>query len=79
MLSYAKKLYGLRRRRELFAVAVTKESERLMKGLGFKMACEGVNRTDECNLYSYVLTKDSWEHMISQVGDWSKLCEFELT
>jgi hypothetical protein len=79
MLTYAKKLYGLRRRRELFAVAVTKESERLMKRLGFQMACEKNSRTDECNLYSYMLTKDSWDHMIGQVGDWSKLCEFKLT
>jgi hypothetical protein len=78
MLKYTEMIYGLRRKRQLFAVAVTKESERLMKGLGFQLACEGANRKDECNLYSYVLSKESWDHMISQVGDWSKLCKFEL-
>jgi hypothetical protein len=78
MLTYAKKLYGLRRRRELFAVAVTKESERLMKGLGFHLACESRVRKDECNLYTYGLTKETWDHMISRVGDWSKLCEFKF-
>ena len=78
MLMYVKSVYGLRRKRELFAVTVTKESELLMKNLGFKMACEGRNRTDKCNLYSYELTKDSWVSLIAKVGDWSAMCKCDF-
>lgn len=73
MLMYLKKVYGLRRKRELYAISVTKESERLMKHLGFKLVQEGQHRLDKCNLYMYDLSSESWNKLLALVGDYSPM------
>lgn len=74
MLQYIKMIYGLRTKRTLYALAVTKESERLMKNLGFWLVGEEKHRRDRCNIYSYELTAQSWQKMHASVGDWSGGC-----
>jgi hypothetical protein len=75
MLNYIKAIYGLKRQRTLYAVSITKESERLMKNLGFSLVSDGAERKDHCKLFSYLLSKDSWDLMHVTVGDWSGICE----
>jgi hypothetical protein len=78
MLWYIRSVYGLRKKRTLYAVSVTKESETLMKNLGFTLATEAKDRKDSCNLFSYDLTPASWKAMLAKVGDWSGACVCEF-
>lgn len=77
MVRYIEKLYGVRRKRTLYAIAVTAESERLMKNLGFTIACNRRNRQDKYHLYSYDMTLESWKRLKEHVrafGDSSDVC-----
>jgi len=74
MLIYVKRIYGLTRR-ELFAVAVTRESENLMKNLGFDLVSPARERKEKCNMYRYTVSKDSWKQLMHKIGDFSPMCE----
>lgn len=78
ILKYLKEFYGLRRTRTLFALAVTKESERLMKNLSFELVGRAKHRVDRCNMYKYTLSKKSWDGLLRRIGDFSRMvdCEF---
>jgi len=78
ILVYLKEFYGLRRNRTLFAVAVTKESGRLMKNLNFELIGKAKHRVDQSDMYKYDLTRNSWESLLSRIGDFSKMfkCKF---
>lgn len=78
LLMYLKKIYGLKRERTLFAIAVTKESKRLMTKLDFELVSEAKNRVDKSDMYKYALSKTSWEKMLQRVGDFSPMfkCDF---
>jgi len=78
MLQYIRSVYGLKKKRTLCAVAVTKESETLMRNFGFTLVTEAKNRKDRSNLYSYELTATSWKAMLARVGDWSGSCSCEF-
>ena len=78
MLEFVRRFYGLGRKRTLIAVAVTEQSERLLIRLGFKLKMEKKNRVDKCNLYSYELTKSSWQTLLRKVGDHSRLCKLKF-
>ena len=73
MLRYLQKIYGLKRKRELYAIGVTKESEKLMKHLDFQLVQEGRHRVDKCNLYQYDLSKESWSRLVALIGDFSPM------
>jgi hypothetical protein len=74
MLQHLKREYGLKKRRELYAIAVTKESETLMRNLKFELAANGKNREDKCPLYRYELTRETWNNLLQEVGDCSGIC-----
>ena len=78
MMVYVKSIYGLEQKRELFAVAVTKESERLMKSLGFQLICERGQRQDKRNMYSYILSKITYDKLMYKVGSYSPMCKCEF-
>lgn len=80
MLEYVRQLYGLKTRRQLYAVAVTKESIRLMSSLGFVVETPAANRIDKCDLYRYELTEASWNALLSRIGNLSPMCscDFDL-
>lgn len=78
MMVYVKSIYGLKRKREIFAVAVTEESERLMKKLGFQVICESAQRKDKRNMYRIDLTKNTWNKLMNKVGDYSRMCTCEF-
>jgi len=75
MLKYLQKLYGVRRKRVLYAIAVTKEAEQLMKNLRFELQSPAKSRVDKCNMYKYQLSKESWVELMRRVGDFSPMCE----
>jgi len=75
MLVYLKQVYGPRKARTLYAIAVTRDSERLMQRLGFTLASEAANREDRCNMYRYVLDKKGREALAHRLGDFSGMCD----
>jgi hypothetical protein len=74
MVYYIKKLYGLRRERELYTLPVNKESEALVKKFAFELVTPAGQRIDKCNMYRYTLSKESWFNLINSVGDHSPMC-----
>jgi hypothetical protein len=78
MLKYVKKLCGSKLDRELLALAVTKESESLLKRFGFKLISQAAQRVDRHNLYSYKLTEENWRQMRMRTYDCSRMCKCEF-
>jgi hypothetical protein len=78
MLEYIKKVFGLRMNRTYYAVGITKESERLLRAMGFQICCEKGSRRDECNLYKTDLDKETWNKLLNKLGDLSKMVSYEL-
>lgn len=74
MLQHFKREYGLRTPRELYAIAVTKDSARLMEGLKFERVSDGKHRVDKYPLYRYALTKASWDKLLCEIGECSGMC-----
>jgi hypothetical protein len=78
MLEYLRQLYGLSMPRQLFAVAVTDDSRRVMKNLGFVVETPASQRADKHDLYRYDVTESSWNRLLCVVNDWSRLCTLDL-
>lgn len=78
MLHYIKKVFGLRKSRTFYAVGLTKESERLLKTMGFVICCNKESRKDNSNLYSIDLDKKTWEKLVARIGDYSKMVSFHI-
>lgn len=77
MMQYIEKLYRTRKKRMLYAIAVTHASGQLMRNLGFTLTCEGQRRQDGYDLYSFELTSETWRTMKEKVrvfGDFSAAC-----
>ena len=74
VMKFYRDCFGLRREKTLFGLAVTPESERLLKTLEFNLASERAGRLDRCNLYELKMTKPAWERVAKRVGDLSGMC-----
>ena len=72
MIVYLKKMYGTRRQRTIYALAVSETSERMLKRCGFSVKCPGNRRKDGLNLYSLQLDSDGIKQLEERIGDWSK-------
>lgn len=79
MLEYMRRLYGIKTPRQLYAVAVTKESSRLMTNLGFVVHTSAALRSDKYDLFRYDLTEASWNALLRRVGDLSPMCCVDFT
>ena len=55
ILRYLRHIYGLKRKRQLYAIAVTKESRLLLEHLKFQKIGDAKHRVDKCDLYCYDL------------------------
>lgn len=75
MLEYIRKIYGLRRKRTVYALAVSRESQNLLKKCLFAVASPANNRKDKLNLYSFELTKENLDKIRMRLGDFSGVCE----
>ena len=78
ILNYIKKLYGFRKKREVFALAVNKESSNMMKKMGFSLVKDGKHRADKCDLFKIDFDKGIFEKMAVRLGDYSKVCDLKL-
>lgn len=78
MLIYYKKYYGFKLNRELYAVAVNKESSSLLKNCGFKLMMAGKNRVDKGELYKLDISYDSWQRLLKRVGDFTEICKINF-
>ena len=78
MLEYIRRLYDLKKPRQLYAVAVTREASQLMKNFGFKVETLAAHRRDNCDLYRYDLNEASWNTLLCKVNDWSRMCILDL-
>ena len=77
MLQYIKKTFGLRKPRTFYAVALTNESERLLRTMEFTLCGNKEGRKDKSNLYRIDLDKLKWEKLICRIGDFSKMTSIE--
>ncbi len=81
MLRYLEKLYGVRKKRTLYAIAVTAASKRLMKNLGFTLRCDAKQRQDRYDLYCLDLNPKSWKELKVRVrafGNSSDVCRCQF-
>ena len=74
MLVYLRKFYGLKRKRTLYALAATKEGERLLKHLNFSLVCSASQREDGHDLYSLSLDSESVGSMEHNIPDYHQIC-----
>lgn len=79
MAEYIRRLYGLKTPRQLYALGVTKESRQLMRKLGFVVETPAARRADNYDLYRYDLTEASWNDLLCELNDWSRMCTIDLT
>jgi hypothetical protein len=78
MMHYLEVLYGKRKKRTLYAIAVTPASEKLLRKLGFKVGCDKKLRQDKSNLFCYELTAGSWKTLRANIrafGGSSDICQ----
>ena len=78
MLQYIKRVFKLRKSRTFYAVGLTKESEKLLKTMGFVICCNRGNRKDNRNLYKIDLDKKTWEELVARIGDYSKMVSLNI-
>ncbi len=79
MLDYLRRLYGLKTPRQIYAVGVTRESRQLMENLGFVVEMSAAHRKDKRDLYRYDLTETTWNTLLCELNDWSRICKIDLT
>ena len=78
MLEYFKKLFTLRKTRALYAVGLTKESEKLLHAMEFKICGSKESRKDHSNLYRIDMDKETWQKMLTKIWDCSKMVSFNI-
>jgi len=78
MLEYFKKVFALRKTRALYAVGLTKEAEKLLHAMEFKIWGSKESRKDHSNLYRIDLDKETWLKMLTKVGIFSKMVSFSI-
>lgn len=75
MIKYITKVFGLRKKCTIYALAVSKESENLLKKCSFKIVSSNEIRKDKLNLYNLEITKDGLIKIGMRIGDYSQMCE----
>jgi len=81
ILKYLRKIYGTRRRRTIYALAVSKPSENLLRRFWFHVESEASHRQDRLNLYSLSFNSSQLRQLEGRIGDWSSSVQsssFEL-
>jgi hypothetical protein len=78
LLEYHRRRFGLRKERDLYALAVTKEGEQLLKKFNFSIASSKDKRKDRHDLYHRRMNRQAWNEILQKVGNWSATCEISL-
>ena len=79
LLDYYRYRFGLKKPRTLFGLAVTKESEALLKTFQFKLASKHSDRRDNLNLYDLRMSKSEWDKISAKIADLSSMCQVDWT
>jgi hypothetical protein len=74
MAQYLKSRYGFKKNRSIYALAVSKTSENLLKKSNFAIASHESQRKDKLNLYMLSLSKANLESIKLRIGDCSGMC-----
>lgn len=75
MLKYFRHHFRLSYDLVLYAVAVNKESEKLLKSLNFKVVTPAVQRKDHHNFYHIIMNEDTWAGMHQRIGNFAEMCK----
>jgi len=78
MLKYLKHHFGVSSKKKLYALALNRESERMLKSLKFRVYSKSSSRVDKHNLYMIDYTKDQWEEVSRRLGDLSAMCKISF-
>jgi hypothetical protein len=73
ILDHYRHYFGFRRKRDIYALAVSNEGERMLQNLHFGLCSPSATRLDGHNLYKLEMTKEVWQKL-SQGPDWSRAC-----
>jgi len=79
MAKFYERNYGVRRKRTLFALAVSQQSKNLLVKSGFIHFHGPTDREDQLELYSMLMTKEKLQQLKLRIGDHSSLCELKLS
>lgn len=82
MVKYIESLYGTRKRRTLYAIAVTPESATILRKLGFTLKSEASTRADESDLFAFEITSAAWRELRQRIrafGDASDVCQCDFS
>jgi hypothetical protein len=77
MVKFFERQYGVRRKRKLYALAVTKQSKNLLSKAGFIHQNGPSDRQDRLELYVLDLSKLHLTSLIQRIGDYSRHCRLE--
>jgi len=77
MLRYVVQFYGTRKKRRIFALAVNRESENILKRFKFSIQTRASNRIDKLDLYGAEISKEFFREVNNRVGDCSHMCKEE--
>lgn len=75
MLEYLKKVYGVRKTRSIYAIAVNSSSENLLRNCGFTLTQKSDGRKDNLNLYMLDLTISKINNIYTRIGNYSEVCD----
>jgi len=76
LLKYLGHFYG-RQNSFAFAVAVTKDGEKLLRSFHLELLSEGSCRRDKCSIYGLTLTRSAIRERLACVLDFSLLCTID--
>ncbi len=74
MLEYLKKVYGFRKKRSIYALAVNASSESLLTRCGFLLSQNADARKDKLNLYRLDLNRPTLNTIYQRIGNYSDMC-----
>ena len=72
MIEYLRRMYGTKQQRTVYALAVSKTSENMLRRYGFTVISPRNCRRDRLNLYSLPLNSGVMRKLEGRIGDWSK-------
>ena len=75
LLNYYRHRFNLKKDSTLFGLAVTPESEQLLKTFMFRLASERSARRDKCNLYELRMSRSALDRISARIGNLSSICK----
>lgn len=79
MSEYLRELYGTSKRRKLYALAVTRDGEKLLTRLEWQIASAASTRPDRHNLFTTALNNKLLESIVHEVGDYKDSCDCKFS